>query len=156
MRHARNPEFLCGLVLAGQGVALERESATRREPRVTWRPLTGDPLWQQVAAVWPRRSPHPAAQRFAAVAGEVLTRSAGLPAPERAEGAAAVVGGLPHGPGRVTRAQEFSSSRTSRASSTEASISTLRMDTLSTLNPNGTPSRRQNAESSRAVAMHCW
>ncbi len=87
IRHARNPEFLCGLVLAGQGLALERESAIRREPRVTWRPLTGDPLWQQVAAVWPRRSPHPAARRFATLAGEVLARSAGTPAPERAEGA---------------------------------------------------------------------
>ncbi|GIF98089.1 transcriptional regulator [Catellatospora citrea] len=89
VRHARNPEFLCGLVLAGQGVALERESATRREPRVTWRPLTGDPLWQQVTAVWPRRSPHPAAQRFATVAGEVLAGAGAPPATERAAGAPA-------------------------------------------------------------------
>lgn len=87
IRHARNPEFLCGLVLAGQGVALEREAVTRREPRVTWRPLAGDPLWQRVTAVWPRRSPHPAAQRFAAVAGEVLAGAADAALPARAEGA---------------------------------------------------------------------
>lgn len=89
VRHARNPEFLCGLVLAGQGVALERESVTRREPRVTWRPLSGDPLWQQVTTVWPRRSPHPAAQRFASVAGEVLAGTGTLPARERAPGSPA-------------------------------------------------------------------
>ncbi|WP_433219698.1 LysR family transcriptional regulator [Dactylosporangium sp. CS-047395] len=72
VRHARNPEFLCGLVLAGLGIGLEREDAVRREPRVAWRPLAGDPLWQETSAVWPRRAPHPAAERFGALAREVL------------------------------------------------------------------------------------
>ncbi|MET7418665.1 LysR substrate-binding domain-containing protein [Dactylosporangium sp. NPDC005555] len=79
IRHARNPEFLCGLVLAGLGLGLERESAVRREPRLTWRPLTGDPLWQETSAVWPARNPHPAAARFASVAAEVLRASPGPP-----------------------------------------------------------------------------
>lgn len=87
IRHARSPEFLCGLVLAGQGVALEREAATRREPRVTWRPLAGEPLWQQTAAVWPHRTPHPAAPRFAELASEVLARCAAPPVPQRPAGA---------------------------------------------------------------------
>ncbi|GAA1543591.1 LysR substrate-binding domain-containing protein [Dactylosporangium maewongense] len=72
VRHARNPEFLCGLVLAGLGVGLEREDTVRREPRVAWRPLAGDPLWQETSAVWPRRAPHPAAARFGELAGAVL------------------------------------------------------------------------------------
>jgi DNA-binding transcriptional LysR family regulator len=72
IRHARNPEFLCGLVLAGLGVGLERETAVRREPRVAWRPLVGDPLWQETSAVWPSRAPHPAAARFGELACAVL------------------------------------------------------------------------------------
>ncbi len=79
VRHARNPEFLCGLVLAGLGIGLEREAAVRREPRLAWRPLTGDPLWQETSAVWPARGPHPAAARFAAVARDVLETRPGRP-----------------------------------------------------------------------------
>ncbi|MET7401471.1 LysR family substrate-binding domain-containing protein, partial [Dactylosporangium sp. NPDC005572] len=82
VRHARNPEFLCGLVLAGLGVGLDLESPVRREARVTWRPLAGDPLWQETSAVWPARTPHPAAARFAALAGEVLA-PAPAPPPSR-------------------------------------------------------------------------
>jgi DNA-binding transcriptional LysR family regulator len=80
VRHARNPEFLFGLVLAGLGIALEREALVRREPRLTWRPLAGDPLWQETSVVWPARNPHPAAARFAAVAGEVLESRPAHPA----------------------------------------------------------------------------
>ncbi|WIM97959.1 LysR substrate-binding domain-containing protein [Actinoplanes oblitus] len=72
VRHARSPELLCGLVLAGQGVALAREDTVRREPRVAWRPLRGEPLRQGLVAVWPRRAGHPAAPRFAELAAEVL------------------------------------------------------------------------------------
>jgi len=53
VRHARNREFLLGLVLAGQGVAFEPESAVRREPRVTWRPIVGHPLHRTTSAAWP-------------------------------------------------------------------------------------------------------
>lgn len=41
---ASNTEFLLGLVLAGRGPALEREATARREARLTWRPLTGNPI----------------------------------------------------------------------------------------------------------------
>lgn len=86
IRHARSPEMLCGLVLAGHGVALAREETVRREPRVTWRPLAGEPLRQGLVPVWPRRGSHPAAPHFAQHAAEVL--AAAVPAPATAAGAA--------------------------------------------------------------------
>jgi hypothetical protein len=52
-------------------------------------------------------------------------------------------------------AQRRSSSPSRAASRREASISTLRIETLSTLSPNGTPNRRQNAIRSMAVATAC-
>ncbi|MBC6462920.1 LysR family transcriptional regulator, partial [Actinomadura sp. HBU206391] len=86
LRHARNPEFLLGLVLAGHGVALEQEAIARREPRVAWRPLTGRPLRRSISAAWPAQPEHPAAMRFAAIAAEILaaadTTSMPLPAPD--------------------------------------------------------------------------
>jgi DNA-binding transcriptional LysR family regulator len=83
LRHARNPEFLLGLVLAGHGVAFEQEAIARRESRVAWRPLTGRPLRRRVSAAWPAYSAHPAATRFAAIAAEVLaaTETASIPLP---------------------------------------------------------------------------
>jgi DNA-binding transcriptional LysR family regulator len=75
IRHARNPEFLIGLVTAGHGVAFDQGPVARKEPRAAWRPLVGRPLAQRICAAWPRRSPHGAAAReFAAVAAEVLGR----------------------------------------------------------------------------------
>jgi DNA-binding transcriptional LysR family regulator len=79
IRHGHNLEFLLGLVLAGQGVAFVPESATRREPRVVWRPLTGHPLSRTVSAAWPAQSPHPAAERFAAIAAETLDEAVPRP-----------------------------------------------------------------------------
>ncbi|GLI00020.1 transcriptional regulator [Phytohabitans aurantiacus] len=76
IRHARNTEFLLGLVLAGDGVAFEPESTARREPRVVWRPIAGDPLHRTTSAVWPARSPHPAAERFADIAAATLDDAA--------------------------------------------------------------------------------
>lgn len=73
IRHARNPEFLLGLVLAGRGVAFEPESAARREPRVVHRPIAGRPLHRTISAAWPAQSPHPAAEQFAEIAAETLT-----------------------------------------------------------------------------------
>jgi len=72
IRHARNPEFLLGLVLAGHGVAVEPESTARREPRVAWRAIAGNPLRRTVSAAWPAQSPHPAAERFAHIVAETL------------------------------------------------------------------------------------
>ncbi|MEY9213448.1 LysR family transcriptional regulator [Thermobifida halotolerans] len=65
VRDAATPEFLFGLVLAGQGVAFTTEAVARREPRVAWRPLTDTPLHHRVSAAWPAASPHPAAPRLA-------------------------------------------------------------------------------------------
>jgi DNA-binding transcriptional LysR family regulator len=73
IRHAHNPDFLLGLVLGRQCVAFEPETTARREPRVAWRPLTGAPLERHTSAVWPSRSPHPAAETFGAVAAGILT-----------------------------------------------------------------------------------
>jgi DNA-binding transcriptional LysR family regulator len=72
IRHARNPEFLLGLVLAGRGIAFESESTTRREPRVVHRPLSGHSLNRTVSAAWPLQSSHPAAERFAEIAAATL------------------------------------------------------------------------------------
>ncbi|MFJ8584977.1 LysR family transcriptional regulator [Streptomyces sp. NPDC093595] len=74
VRHARNPEFLIGLVLAGYGVAFDQGPIARKEPRVAWRPLAGRPLVRRVAPVWPARGGHPAARRFAELAAQVLAR----------------------------------------------------------------------------------
>jgi DNA-binding transcriptional LysR family regulator len=72
VRHARNPEFLFGLVLAGGAVAVEPEALARREPRIAWRPVVGAPLVKRTSAAWPDRSPHPAAPMFGQLAAEVL------------------------------------------------------------------------------------
>ncbi|WP_418961569.1 LysR family transcriptional regulator [Streptomyces tritici] len=81
VRHARNPEFLIGLVTAGHGVAFDQGQVARKEPRVAWRPLAGRPLTQRVQTAWPRQSPHPAAPLFAAVASDVLARDRTTAAP---------------------------------------------------------------------------
>ncbi|MEV6830749.1 LysR substrate-binding domain-containing protein [Amycolatopsis sp. NPDC051102] len=70
IRHARNPEFVLGLVLAGHGVAFEPD--VRKEPRVVWRPLEGEVLRARTAFAWPSTSPHPQAAKLAGIAAEVL------------------------------------------------------------------------------------
>ncbi|MEU4565293.1 LysR substrate-binding domain-containing protein [Micromonospora sp. NPDC023956] len=79
IRHARNPEFALGLVLAGHGVAFEPEGVARREVRVVWRPVTGHPLYRTTSTAWPAQSPHPAARRFAEIAAATLDE--GCPEP---------------------------------------------------------------------------
>jgi DNA-binding transcriptional LysR family regulator len=78
--HARNVEFLMGLVLAGHGVAFEPESTARREPRAAWRPITDQPLYRTTSAAWPTQSPHPAAEQFAEIAAETLAEATPVPA----------------------------------------------------------------------------
>ncbi|SED37931.1 DNA-binding transcriptional regulator, LysR family [Amycolatopsis tolypomycina] len=70
IRHARNPEFVLGLVLAGHGVAFEPRA--RKEPRVVWRPLDGEVLRARMAFAWPSTSPHPQAAKLAELAATVL------------------------------------------------------------------------------------
>ncbi|MEV0246615.1 LysR substrate-binding domain-containing protein [Nocardia sp. NPDC050712] len=86
IRHARNQEFALGLVLAGSGVAFQQEALARREPRVAWRPLTGNPLVRRVAAVWAGTAVHPAVPRFARAATAVIAGDE-APAPLIAPGA---------------------------------------------------------------------
>ncbi|WP_436762162.1 LysR family transcriptional regulator [Streptosporangium sp. V21-05] len=74
LQHARNPEFLLGLVLAGHGVAFEQEAVARREPRLVWRPLAGAPLRRGICVAWPERPAHPAAAGFAALAAGILAQ----------------------------------------------------------------------------------
>ncbi|MEU3452934.1 LysR family substrate-binding domain-containing protein [Micromonospora sp. NPDC006766] len=81
VRHARNPEFLFGLLLAGGAVAVEPEAVARREPRLAWRPIVGTPLIKRTSAAWPDRSPHPAAPMFGQLAAEVLAVDEPAPAP---------------------------------------------------------------------------
>ncbi|GAA4214740.1 LysR substrate-binding domain-containing protein [Actinocatenispora rupis] len=69
--HAASPEFACGLVLAGRGVALAPDRTARHEPRVVWRPLVDDPVVWRMSFAWPD-SPHPAAERLCHTAIRVL------------------------------------------------------------------------------------
>jgi DNA-binding transcriptional LysR family regulator len=70
IRHARNPEFVLGLVLAGHGVAFE--PVARKEPRVVWRPLEGGVLRARMAFAWPSVSPHPQAATLGKIAAGIL------------------------------------------------------------------------------------
>ncbi|PXY20675.1 LysR family transcriptional regulator [Prauserella muralis] len=72
VHHARNPEFVLGMVLAGHGVAFEPGMVARKEPRVVWRPLAEPGLSWRMSFAWPVSSPHPQARRLAEVAGQVL------------------------------------------------------------------------------------
>ncbi|SEP52759.1 DNA-binding transcriptional regulator, LysR family [Amycolatopsis saalfeldensis] len=84
VHHARNPEFVLGLVLAGHGVAFEPGTVARKEPRVVWRPLAEGALHARMSFAWPVVSPHPQAARLAEVAARVLQDdgvSRVLPAP---------------------------------------------------------------------------
>ncbi|WP_440084714.1 LysR family transcriptional regulator [Streptosporangium sp. LJ11] len=86
LQHARNPEFLLGLVLAGHGVAFEQEAMARREPRLAWRPLAGAPLLRGICVAWPERSAHPAAAGFAALAAGILAQDVTAGTPQAAPG----------------------------------------------------------------------
>ncbi|SDY81893.1 DNA-binding transcriptional regulator, LysR family [Amycolatopsis xylanica] len=70
IHHARNPEFVLGLVLAGQGIAFE--PVARKEPGVVWRPLAEGSLSMRMSFAWPASSAHPQASRLASIAIRVL------------------------------------------------------------------------------------
>ncbi|MGV9676639.1 LysR family transcriptional regulator [Nocardia sp. NPDC003482] len=70
--HARNPEFVLGLVLSGHGVAFEQGTVARKEARVVWRPLRDEPVRRRLSLAWPTAAPHPAASGFAELIVEVL------------------------------------------------------------------------------------
>ncbi|OXM71025.1 LysR family transcriptional regulator [Amycolatopsis sp. KNN50.9b] len=74
VRHARNPEFVLGLVLSGHGVACDQGLVARKEPRVVWRPLVAGSLSWRMSVAWPAVNPHPEAARLAEVVADVLAR----------------------------------------------------------------------------------
>jgi DNA-binding transcriptional LysR family regulator len=51
IRHARDPQFGVGLVMAGDAVALA-PAATGPDAAIAWRPLAGRPLLMEVSAAW--------------------------------------------------------------------------------------------------------
>ncbi|NKQ57699.1 LysR family transcriptional regulator [Amycolatopsis sp. K13G38] len=51
-RHARNPYFIYGLVLAGMGVHLNERPTYRLQAGLVWRPLVDEPLSWVTSAAW--------------------------------------------------------------------------------------------------------
>jgi DNA-binding transcriptional LysR family regulator len=84
--HAHSPEFALGLVAAGHGVAFDEGTAARREPRVHWRPLLGNPVVWRIRPAWPASAAHRQAARFGEVAGLVLAQEAAEPLPRGSAG----------------------------------------------------------------------
>jgi len=52
IRHARNPNFVQGLVLAGLGVHLNEQPAHRLPAGLAWRPIRSEPLAWVTSTVW--------------------------------------------------------------------------------------------------------
>ncbi|MEV6555650.1 LysR substrate-binding domain-containing protein [Nocardia sp. NPDC051756] len=59
VQHARNPEFVLGMVLSGRGVAFDQGMVAQKEPRVVWRPLPEGTLTWRLSLAWPAHAPHP-------------------------------------------------------------------------------------------------
>lgn len=75
IRHARNPHFVHGLVLAGRGVHLNEEPAAELPPGLVWRPLDehSPNLSWSTSVVWPRAQTTAAVNAFAESALAGLT-----------------------------------------------------------------------------------
>ncbi|RMI35324.1 LysR family transcriptional regulator [Nocardia stercoris] len=65
VHHARNPEFVLGMVLSGRGVAFDQGLVAQKEPRVVWRPLPAGTLSWKLALAWPATVPHPLVRELA-------------------------------------------------------------------------------------------
>ncbi|WP_210718187.1 LysR family substrate-binding domain-containing protein [Amycolatopsis acididurans] len=52
IRHARNPNFIHGLVLAGLGIHLNEAPAQKLPAGLVWRPIHGEPLAWVTSTVW--------------------------------------------------------------------------------------------------------
>ncbi|MDA3629754.1 LysR substrate-binding domain-containing protein [Saccharopolyspora oryzae] len=68
IRHARNPNFVHGLVLAGRGVHFNEPPPGEPRKGLVWRPLEDSPLSWRTSVVWVPRRRHAAIDAFAAVA----------------------------------------------------------------------------------------
>ncbi|MFI6367034.1 LysR substrate-binding domain-containing protein [Nocardia sp. NPDC050630] len=81
VQHARNPEFVLGMVLSGRGVAFDQGMVAQKEPRVVWRPLT-DALNWRLSLAWPAAAPHPLVRELAELIVTVIKGDgASRPAP---------------------------------------------------------------------------
>lgn len=70
--HARNPEFVLGLVLSGRGVAFDQGMVAQKEPRVVWRPLPESTLAWRLSLAWPSAVPHPMVRELAEEVARVV------------------------------------------------------------------------------------
>ncbi|MGW3469995.1 LysR family transcriptional regulator [Saccharopolyspora sp. NPDC000995] len=68
IRHARNPHFVQGLVLAGRGVHLNEPPLSEPPEGLVWCPLQDSPLAWRTSVVWVPRRKHAAIEAFATVA----------------------------------------------------------------------------------------
>ncbi|MDJ1134361.1 LysR substrate-binding domain-containing protein [Streptomyces iconiensis] len=81
IRHARNPHFVHGLVLAGRGVHLNEEPSAGLPPGLVWRPVdeqSGRLTWS-TSVVWPRAQTTPVVAAFAECALSGLRAAGHVP-----------------------------------------------------------------------------
>ncbi|AEN13443.1 MULTISPECIES: LysR substrate-binding domain-containing protein [unclassified Streptomyces] len=75
IRHARNPDFVHGLVLAGRGIHLNEAPATPLTDHLVWRPLEGAPLAWLTSVVWVPSRHNEAIGAFTAAVSESLAEA---------------------------------------------------------------------------------
>ncbi|MER6976155.1 LysR family substrate-binding domain-containing protein [Streptomyces carpinensis] len=75
IRHARNPDFVHGLVLAGRGVHLNEAPTTPLVSGLVWRPLEGAPLAWLTSVVWVPTRHNEAIAAFTDAVGEGLVEA---------------------------------------------------------------------------------
>ncbi|MEU3653362.1 LysR substrate-binding domain-containing protein [Streptomyces sp. NPDC032161] len=73
IRHARNPHFVHGLVLAGRGVHLNEAPVTPLIDGLVWRPLEGAPLAWLTSVVWVPSRDNEVIASFAEAVSESLS-----------------------------------------------------------------------------------
>lgn len=113
IRHARNPHFIHGLVLAGRGVHLNEEPSAALPPGLVWRPLNehSPSLSWSTSVVWPHLQTTPVVTAFAESALAGLTAAGHAHAPDHvrtargrdsaAVGPLVLYGGDERAPGRL-------------------------------------------------------
>jgi DNA-binding transcriptional LysR family regulator len=72
IRHARNPQFVQGLVLAGHGVHLNQRPRQALARGLVWLPIAGSPLAWNTSVVWRPQSRFDALDTFAQAAEQGL------------------------------------------------------------------------------------